>query len=157
MSEPRNAPALNVSQWFNTPAPIALADLRGRVVILHAFQLLCPGCVEYGLPQARRIARLFEREHVAVIGLHTVFEHHEAMTPVTLSAFIHEYRLDFPIGVDRPSAHGGIPQTMGAYEMQGTPTLSLIDRRGRLRKQRLGVEDDLRVGADIAKLLAEPS
>jgi hypothetical protein len=39
--------------------------------------------------------------------------------------------------------------------MQGTPTLVLIDRTGRLRKHSFGVEDDMRVGADIATLLAE--
>lgn len=95
------APTLDVMRWFNTPRPRALADLRGRVVVLHAFQMLYPGCVQGGLPQAQRISRLFPAEEVAVIGLHTVFEHHAAMTPVSLEAFIHEYRLTFPIGIDR--------------------------------------------------------
>jgi hypothetical protein len=45
--------------------------------------------------------------------------------------------------------------TMASYGMQGTPTLILIDRWGRLRKHSFGVEDDMRVGADIAFLLAE--
>jgi hypothetical protein len=48
-----------------------------------------------------------------------------------------------------------MPRTMAAYGMRGTPTLALIDREGQLRKQSLGVEDDLRVGADIATLLCE--
>jgi hypothetical protein len=78
------------------------------------------------------------------------------MTPVALTAFLHEYRLTFPVGIDRPAASGPIPQTMAAYGMQGTPTLILIDRRGCLRKQIFGTEDDMRVGADIAYLLAEP-
>ncbi|MBB3991637.1 hypothetical protein GGR19_003075 [Croceicoccus naphthovorans] len=77
------------------------------------------------------------------------------MAPNTLAAFIHEYRLTFPIGVDRASSSGPIPQTMAAYALQGTPSLILIDHRGRLRKQTLGAEDDMRVGADIALLLGE--
>jgi hypothetical protein len=77
------------------------------------------------------------------------------MTPVALAAFLQEYRLTFPVGVDRPAANGPIPQTMAAYGIQGTPTLILIDRWGRLRKQTFGTEDDMRVGADIAFLLAE--
>ena len=120
--------------------------------MLHAFQMLCPGCVQAGIPQAQRIARTFDPAQVAVIGLHTVFEHHDAMTPNALAAFIHEYRLTFPIGVDRASPSGPIPQTMAAYALQGTPSLILIDHRGRLRKQTLGAEDDMRVGADIARL-----
>lgn len=150
------APEWQVGQWFNTERPLALADLRGRIVALHAFQMLCPGCVATGIPQAQRIAATFDPRRVAVIGIHTVFEHHDAMTPAALAAFIHEYRLAFPIGVDLPDATGPIPRTMAAYGMQGTPTLILIDRRGRLRKHTFGAEDDMRVGADIAFLLAEP-
>lgn len=151
----RIAPELDVTQWFNTPAPLSLAGLRGRIVVLHAFQMLCPGCVQGGLPQAQKVAKLFSPDEVAVIGVHTVFEHHEAMTPVALKAFIHEYRLTFPIAVDRPGDDGPIPRTMAAYGMRGTPTLVLIDRQGRLRKHSFGAEDDMIVGADIAFLLAE--
>jgi peroxiredoxin len=151
------APSLDMVRWFNTPQPLALADLRGRVVVLHAFQMLCPGCVQDGLPQAQRIFQLFPAEAVAVIGLHTVFEHHAAMTPVSLEAFIHEFRLTFPIGVDRPSEDGPLPQTMAAYGMRGTPSLILIDRAGRIRKHGFGTEDDMRIGAEVATLLAEPA
>ena len=108
------APAWQVTRWFNTRAPIALADLRGKVVVLHTFQMLCPGCVFHALPQTQKIAQLFAGDDVAVIGLHTVFEHHAAMTPVALEAFIHEFRLSFPIGVDEPGQPGPVPKTMAA-------------------------------------------
>src|SRR5690606_20834913 len=88
MDEPMPAPELQVLQWFNTPAPLSLAALRGRVVAIEAFQMLCPGCVSHGLPQARRVRQVFAGDDVAVIGLHTVFEHHAAMTPVALQAFL---------------------------------------------------------------------
>lgn len=155
MSNLRSAPEWRTDHWFNTDRPLGLAELRGRVIALHAFQMLCPACVRHGLPQAQRIAGLFDPAQVAVIGLHTVFEHHAAMTRQALAAFIHEYRLTFPIGIDAPGETGPIPRTMAAYAMQGTPSLILIDRAGRLRKQSLGVEEDMRVGADIAALLAE--
>ncbi|MGE3148255.1 MAG: peroxiredoxin family protein [Pseudorhodoplanes sp.] len=150
------APELDVVQWFNVQEPCTLARLRGRIVVLHAFQMLCPGCVQAGLPQAQRIAQIFPADHVAVVGLHTVFEHHAAMTPVSLEAFIREFRLTFPIGVDRPGEESPIPRTMASYGMRGTPTLVLIDRVGRIRKHTFGVEEDMRVGSDIAALLAEP-
>ena len=122
---------------------------------LHAFQMLCPGCVQHGLPQAQRIHALFDPGEVAVVGLHTVFEHHAAMTPVSLRAFLHEYRIAFPVGVDAPGKHGPVPQTMQAYRLRGTPSLLLIDREGRLRRHGFGAEEDLAVGAAIAALLAE--
>jgi hypothetical protein len=156
MNQPQEpAPPWQVSQWFNTRGPLELASLRGKVVVLEAFQMLCPGCVAHGLPQATRVRTTFPAERVAVVGLHTVFEHHEAMTPVALEAFLHEYRIDFPVGVDMPSADGPIPRTMRAYAMQGTPTLVLIDAEGRLRGQHFGQVADLALGARIASLLAE--
>jgi len=63
------APAWSTSRWFNTPEPVTLDGLRGRVVMLHAFQMLCPGCVSVALPQAQRVAALFAKEPVAVVGL----------------------------------------------------------------------------------------
>ena len=152
------APPWTTREWFNTGgAVLQLADLRGRVVVLHAFQMLCPACVRHGLPQAQRIAAAFAPQGVAVIGLHTVFEHHAAMTPVSLQAFLHEYRIGFPVGVDAPSADARdpIPATMQAYGMQGTPSLVLIDRQGHLRRHSFGAEDDLALGATIAQLVLE--
>jgi ABC-type nickel/cobalt efflux system permease component RcnA len=108
------------------------------------------------LPQARKIAERFSPDEVAVIGLHTVFEHHAVMTIEALKAFNHEYRWGFPIAVDRPgdNAHG-LPLTMDAYEMRGTPTLLLFDRQGRLRRHYLGQVDDIRISAEIMGLAIE--
>lgn len=149
------APAWQVARWFNTPTPLSLDALRGKVIVLESFQMLCPGCVSHGLPQAARVRATFPEDRVAVIGLHTVFEHHEAMTPVALEAFLHEYRIGFPVGVDHPGEHGPLPRTMQAYGMRGTPTLTLIDREGRLRHQHFGQVSDLVLGAQIASLLNE--
>jgi len=151
------APAWQVSQWFNAKTPLDLAGLRGRVVALHAFQMLCPGCVLHGVPQAERIHQQFAGEGVAVVGLHTVFEHHEAMQPVSLQAFLHEFRVTHPVAVDAPVPGQRIPATMQAYGMQGTPTLVLIDRAGRIRRQHFGRQDDLAVGAEVMRLLCEAS
>jgi peroxiredoxin len=149
------APELVVSKWFNTEKPLSLAALGGRVIMLHAFQMLCPGCVSLGTPQAAKAHRMFRNTDLTVIGLHTVFEHHAAMTPVSLEAFIHEYRLTFPIGVDQPGDNTPIPVTMQRYQMQGTPTSILIGRDGKIRHQGFGQEDDMAVGMIIGSLLAE--
>lgn len=152
--KPEPAPELAVSQWFNTELPLTLSRMRGKVIVIEAFQMLCPGCVSHGLPQAKAVHQQFPADSVSVIGLHCVFEHHEAMTAVALEAFLHEYRIPFPVGVDKPGT-GPMPKTMAAYAMRGTPTLILIDRLGRRRAQYIGHVPDMRLGADIATLLAE--
>jgi peroxiredoxin len=148
------APEIAVSRWFNTDGPLTLSALRGRPVLLHAFQMLCPGCVAHGTPQTQRAFDVFKHTDLQVIGLHTVFEHHAAMTPVSLEAFIHEYRLTFPIGVDEASDGEPIPVTMGRYGMQGTPTTILVGRSGRIVHHGFGQQADMALGAIIATELA---
>lgn len=149
------APDWRTSSWLNTPTTLSLSALRGRVVLLHAFQMLCPGCVQVGLPQAQRVHEQLGSDDVVVIGLHTVFEHHDVMTPAALAAFVHEYRWSFPIGVDQRSADSDVPLTMTAYGLRGTPSLVLIDRMGRIRMHQFGHVDDLVLGAAIARVQAE--
>ena len=146
----RPAPEWQIAEWVNGEP-----DLTNKVVVALAFQMLCPGCATQALPQMQRVRAAFPEDDVAVVGLHTVFEHHEAMTPAALRAFAHEYRYAFPIGVDEPSPEGGIPATMAAYNMQGTPTLLLIDRQGVLRRQTFGHVPDLQLGAEIMALALE--
>ncbi len=57
--------------------------------------------------------------------------------------------------VDAAGDRDPIPRTMSAYELRGTPTLILIDRKGFLRYHAFGQAPDLAVGAAIAQLLAE--
>ena len=141
--------------WFNTERPLLLSALRGRVVVLAAFQVLCPNSIAVAVPQARRIYETFEPADVAVIGLHTTFEHHDAFSPAVLKAYIHEYRLKFPIALDQPNPASPIPHTMERYKMRGTPSLVLIDHDGFVRKHAFGAVDDLRIGAEIGALTQE--
>jgi hypothetical protein len=70
MTSSTHAPELLVQTWFNTERPLLLSGLRGRIVVLAAFQVLCPNSISGGIPQARRIYETFEPKDVAVIGLH---------------------------------------------------------------------------------------
>lgn len=154
MTSPQPAPKWRISRWFNS-APLTLDDLRGRVVVAHAFQMLCPGCAAQALPQMQRVQQAFPVGRVAVIGLHTVFEHHTVQSPAALEVFLSEYRYTFPVGVDAYSDGEPLPQTMRAYAMRGTPTLMLIDAQGRLREQHFGGISDLALGGALGGLLVE--
>ncbi|MCW5642020.1 MAG: TlpA family protein disulfide reductase [Rhodoferax sp.] len=155
--KPHHPPELQVSAWINTPETPSLAALRGHVVVVHAFQMLCPGCVAHGLPQAKRLTQVFAGRDLVVLGLHTVFEHHAVMTPAALRVFLHEYRIGFPVGIDMPGDPGPLPRTMQAYRMEGTPTLLVFDRQGQLQLNQLGQVDDMALGALLGELLAQPA
>lgn len=149
------SPPLQASQWLNSPKPVTLDGLHGRVVVLHTFQMLCPGCVSHGLPQALRIHRSFPQDRLVVIGLHTVFEHHDVMGPQALRVFLDEYGIVFAVGIDRADPSSPVPLTMQAYGLRGTPSVVVFDPQGRVRLSHLGQIDDLQLGAVIGQLLAE--
>lgn len=151
------APELDVSEWLGGE-PQSLTALRGQVVLVEVFQMLCPGCVQNGIPQAKRIHRAFGNGQVTVLGLHSVFEHHDVMGRDALVAFMMQFGIRFPVGIDRHDSEdqrGAIPVTMRKYHLEGTPSTLLIDQQGRLRLSHFGAIDDLVLGAHIGSLLGE--
>ncbi len=151
-----SAPEWQISEWLNSPQPFSVESLRGRVVLAVAFQMLCPGCVSHALPQAMRVRAHFPEEEVAVVALHTIFEHHDVQgSAAALAAFLHEYRITFPVGIDARDPGDRLPKTMQLYRMRGTPTTLLIDREGRLRMNTFGHVDDLGLGVALGALIQE--
>ena len=102
----------HATHWLNTDRPLTLEDFPSRVLAVEVFQMLCPGCVLNGLPQAQRLAQTFDEKDLAVIGLHSVFEHHQGNSRESLAAFLHEWRIPFPVAIDM-QGEGPLPRTMG--------------------------------------------
>lgn len=144
---------VEVTKWLG--AEEGFSPPSGKVVAIHAFQMLCPGCVLHGVPQAQKLNALFDEEHVVVLGLHTVFENHEAMQETSLKAFMHEFRIRFPVGIDVPSAQGSIPKTMTKFQLQGTPSWLIFDRSGQLKVHAFGQVEDMLLGSEIARIAYE--
>lgn len=150
----KQAPKLSISSWLNSKQAISLENYYGKIVIIYAFQMLCPGCIQHSLPQASRVQQMFSEKNVQVLGLHSVFEHHQVMNEAALSVFCQEFRITFPVAIDQ-ATNSGLPKTMQDYQMQGTPTFIAIDKHGKLRLQHFGHISDLEVGSIIGSLLAE--
>lgn len=144
-------PELEVSAWCCGAVPLTMAELRGRVVLICAFQMLCEGCVGFALPQAQRVFEAFAREEVVVFGLHTVFESHGRMNDAALEVFLRENEYTFPVAVDAPGQLW-TPRTMERLKLEGTPSLILVDRAGKRRMQKLGYVADEQLWAVIQAL-----
>ncbi len=154
MFDPQNPPELKASAWINSDEPRPLASLKGRVVVVTAFQMHCPGSLKHGLPQAARMAEGFSDDEVVVMGLNTAFEEPEKQTADQLAVFAGTQGLGFPIAKDEVNG-GEVPETMAAYEIQGTPTTLIFDRQGRLRRHYLGRVDDVRLAAEVMAFCME--
>jgi len=144
----------HTAHWLNTGRPLTLEDFCGRALAVEVFQMLCPGCVLNGLPQAQRLAQTFDEKDLAVIGLHSVFEHHQGNSRESLAAFLHEWRIHFPVAIDM-QGEGPLPRTMEAWGLQGTPSLVLFDRTGKMRARHFGQVADMALGAQVMGLIGE--
>ncbi len=122
---------------------VKLASLAGRVVFLNFWATWCPPC-RAEMPSMERLhARLRDRGLV-VLGV----DLQEGKGEV--EAFVREYKLTFPIVLDRSGSGGA------AYGVRSIPTTFLIGRDGMILAGRMGAQewDDPAVVALLEKLLA---
>ena len=56
-------------EWLNTDAPLSLADLRGKIVLLDFWTYCCINCMHV-IPELQRLEADFPNELV-VIGVHS--------------------------------------------------------------------------------------
>ena len=154
--EPRPAPDWVVSEWINGD-PGALGQHRGKVVVIHFFQLWCPACNQFSLPVFQRWQERYgPRGDVLVVGIHTVFEGHEHQTPDRLRQFIEQKGIRYPVGIDAfGTAEPELPVTMQRFDTGGTPHIAIVDKAGQLRFTHFGRFEPAAVEFYIDRLLKE--
>jgi len=69
----QKAPNLKVSKWVQG-LPTNIDKEKDRVVLIEVFQVNCPGCFLYGIPEAINIYKKYQKEGVTVLGVATAFE-----------------------------------------------------------------------------------
>lgn len=67
------APNLAVSKWVQG-LETNIDKEKDNVILVEVFQVNCPGCFMYGIPQAIEIYQKYRKEGVTVLGLATAFE-----------------------------------------------------------------------------------
>src|SRR5919199_672198 len=87
-----DAPNLIVAAWFNGK-PTNIDQEKGKVVLIEVFQVNCPGCFMYAIPDAIRIHHKYEKAGVKVIGLATAFEDYDKNTVENLKLLLNEQRV----------------------------------------------------------------
>ncbi len=69
----QKAPLLSLSDWIQGE-PLNFDQLSGRVVLVEVFQVNCPGCFLYALPQAIDLYQRYSDHGLSVLGVATAFE-----------------------------------------------------------------------------------
>ena len=67
------APNLQVSTWVQVK-PTNLDNEKGNVVLVEVFQVNCPGCFLYSIPETIGIYRKYNDKGLTVLGIATAFE-----------------------------------------------------------------------------------
>jgi thiol-disulfide isomerase/thioredoxin len=82
---------LKVSEWVQG-GPISLKDNLGKVIVVEVFQVNCPGCFIYGIPEAIDIYNKY-KNNVVVLGLATAFEDFDKNTVENLKLLLNENKV----------------------------------------------------------------
>ena len=67
------APNVKVSEWVQGK-PTNIDKEINNVILVEVFQVNCPGCFIYGIPDAIDIYRKYNNRNVTVLGIATAFE-----------------------------------------------------------------------------------
>lgn len=127
---PVHAAPLTGRAWLNTGGKtLALADLRGRFVLLDFWTFCCINCLHV-LDELRELEHEFA-DVLVTIGVHSPKFAHEA-DPVALAAAVERYGVAHPV-LDDPDL-----TTWNAYAARAWPTLTLIDPNGYVVAQMSG-------------------
>ncbi len=67
------APSLKVSKWVQG-IPTNIDKEKDSVVLVEVFQVNCPGCFLYGIPEAIEMYNKYHKDGLTVLGMATAFE-----------------------------------------------------------------------------------
>lgn len=139
--------------WINS-APLRLADLQGKVVMIDFWTFGCWNCYR-SFPWLRSLEARYKDEGLQVIGVHTPEFDHEKVKSMIVEK-VKEFELPHPVMIDNDFVY------WKAMRNRYWPTYYLLDKKGRIRYVSIGEthEGDKRAGAvekQIKRLLAEQS
>src|SRR3970040_3113462 len=118
----QKAPNLKVSKWVQG-IPTNIDKEKDRIVLVEVFQVNCPGCFLYGIPEAINLYKKYQSEGVTVLGIATAFEDFDKNTLENLELLLKTgevigdtkeglsqygklndrqlpYKIPFPVGMD---------------------------------------------------------
>ncbi len=133
-------------EWINTPGPLTLDDLRGKVVLLDFWTYGCINCIHI-LPDLERLESEYPDELV-VVGVHSAKFPNEGET-TNLRDIVQRYDIEHPVVNDKDF------DVWNSWGADAWPTVALIDPTGRAVGIRAGEGVYEAVEPVIAGLVAE--
>jgi thiol-disulfide isomerase/thioredoxin len=155
-----SAPALRdiVAQEWIDQAPVKLADLRGRVVLLDFWATWCGPC-RVTFPRLQRWHESYKDKGLVILGVTNFFGHADGkqLTQPQEVAYLRDFKKKFHIPYGFAVADSS--ENDQNYAVSSIPTSFLIDRRGVVRLISIGSSDEeaAMLNKMIKKLIEEPA
>ncbi len=108
--------------WLNTPAPLTLRELRGKIVLLDFWTYCCINCMHV-LPDLKRLEKEFPE--LVVIGVHSAKFQNEQDADNIRQAIL-RYDIEHPVAVDNAF------YLWQQYAIKAWPSFALIDPAGKV-------------------------
>ena len=141
------APELTgLTDWINS-APLTLAGLRGKVVVVDFWTYSCINCLRT-LPYLKAWDAAYRRDGLVLLGVHSP-EFSFERVPGNVRNAVAELGLRYPVALDNRL------ETWKAFSNQYWPAKYFIDRAGHLRFVHFGEGEYARSEQVIRTLLAE--
>ena len=83
----QKAPNIKISKWIQG-MPTNIDEEKDKVVLIEVFQVNCPGCFMYAIPEAITIYNKYHNDGVRVLGVATAFEDFDKNTVENLQLLL---------------------------------------------------------------------
>jgi len=133
-----------ISNWFNS-APLSMANLRGKVVLVDFWTYGCVNCVNT-LPHVTELYARYRDRGLVIVGVHTP-EFPFERSASNVQAALKRHGITYPVAQDNES------QTWNAYGNRYWPAQYIVDRSGKIIYQHDGEGQYEQMDSVIARLL----
>ncbi|MDP3693599.1 thioredoxin family protein [Bradyrhizobium sp.] len=133
-----------IGNWFNS-APLKLADLRGKVVLVNFWTYGCVNCIN-ALPHVVALNAKYKDRGLVVVGIHTP-EFPFERSGSNVQAALKRHGITYPVAQDNDF------RTWNAWRNQYWPAQYIIDQNGRIVFQHAGEGQYDQIDRTVARLL----
>ena len=130
-------PDWKITQWVNTPRPLAMSSLRGKVALVEAFRIDCNHCAE-AAPFLQALHKRYQPRGLTLVAIQAPVG--DSTNPgqnwQTVQSWIKERGLTYPIGFD--NSRWFLDELKG----QSYPTTLVFNKSGEVVHSHTGFATD---------------
>ncbi|MDI1262880.1 MAG: thioredoxin family protein [bacterium] len=135
---------VGLGNWFNS-APLKLADLRGKVVLVDFWTYGCVNCVNT-LPHVTALHEKYRDRGLVIVGIHTPeFPFERSATNVQTA--LKRHGITYPVAQDNDS------KTWNAWRNRYWPAQYIVDQNGKIVFQHDGEGQYEEIDRTVGRLL----